>query len=69
MQLAQWMIRHTYDEPTRRRCRDLAYALDKALLAVSDAGAHDEYREQRRAEWRAAAKRHRERKQQEREAS
>ena len=64
MQLAMWMARQTRDEATKRRCRDLAYALDKALLAALEPRQYDEYRERRRAEWRAAAKAHRERKQQ-----
>lgn len=57
LQLARWMSRQGGNEWTRVRCRDLARALESALGDTTDA-----YREQRRAEWRAASARHRERK-------
>lgn len=57
LQLARWMTRRGGDQRTRLRCHDLVRALESALGNTTDA-----YREQRRAEWRAASAKHRERK-------
>jgi hypothetical protein len=55
--LARWMTRRGGDQRTRLRCHDLVRALESALGDTTNA-----YKEQRRAEWRAASARHRERK-------
>jgi hypothetical protein len=55
--LARWMTKRSGDQRTRLRCHDLVRALESALGKTTDA-----YKEQRRAEWRAASAKHRERK-------
>lgn len=55
--IARWMVTHGGDAPTRKRCRELVRALDAALADPAD-----EVRRQKRAEWRAASERYRERK-------
>ncbi len=57
-QLARWMGRHTYDEDTKRKCRDLAYTLERGLLEATDPK-----KAARRAEWREASRQYRVRKQ------
>ncbi len=58
LQLARWMTRHTYDEDTKRKCRDLAHSLESGLLETTDPR-----KAARRAEWRAASRSYRVRKQ------
>ncbi len=54
LQLARWMTRHTYDEDTKRKCRDLAHSLERGLLETTDPK-----KARRRAEWRAASRSYR----------
>lgn len=55
--LARWMQTHGGNEWTRARCRELARSIEGALSDKDNP-----YKVQRRAEWRAASARHRERK-------